>query len=251
MAAKNKTAISFGLVHIPVKLFLAQKQHDIGFNLLHTKCKERIKYQKYCTTCDEEIENNEIVKGYEYEPEAYVTFDEQELAELKAPRNQTIEIVSFVIQAEIDPIYYEKTYFLTANGSEKAFSLLKAVLEKEKKVAIAKTVIGFKDQLVALRFGYGGILMSTLFFENELRLENPVIDIKLSKEELAMASKLVASMSGEFQPEDYQDEYLARVEKAIDEKLAGKKITTAKNKAPASIDNLMEALQASIKTGKK
>jgi len=189
--AKRKTAISFGLVNIPVTLNPAIRHTDIGFNMLHKKCGERVKYQKYCPHCDTEVDLPDIIKGYEYEKEAYLTFDSSELNKIKSDKDNMIEIIVFVNLADIDPIYYEKSYVLDAIGNDKAFQLFSYVLESEQKIAIAKTVLGFKETIVALRFSGNSLIMTTLYYNDEIHLNSSKPEAALNDQEIKMASKLM------------------------------------------------------------
>jgi len=246
----KKLAISFGLVHIPVELNPVIKNNDIAFNMLHKKTGDRIKLQRVSSSDGKEVTTKDIVKGYQYEPGKYVIFTDEDMAKLQVPSDNNIEIVSFVNLKDIDPIYYEKSYCLTTKDNTKAFSLLKKVLEKQKKVAIAKVVLGYKSYYVTLRFGKNNILMNTLYFEEEINLEDNQTKEEVTKAELDMATKLIDTMSDDFNPETYTDYYQTRIREAIDKKIEGKQIVKPKNKKTKSIDDLMTALKESVKQAK-
>lgn len=245
--AHYKTAISFGLVNIPVTLNPVIKDNDTSFNMLHKKCGERVKYIKYCPHCDEEVQMKDLVKGYEYAEDNYVTFDEKDFDKLKSDEDKTIEIIAFVNLKEIDPIYFEKSYYLKTQEKSKAFSLFKRALQKQGKVAIAKTVLGNKSYYAILRFGNDNIIMSTLFYEEEIRLDEEHVEEKFSQKEMDLALKLIDSMTGKFEPEKYHDEYQDKIKEAIDKKVNGKEIPKTKTKKRESVKDLMEALEKSIK----
>lgn len=245
--AHYKTAISFGLVNIPVTLNPVIKDNDTSFNMIHKKCGERVKYIKYCPHCDEEVKIKDLIKGYEYEEDNYVTFDEKDFDKLKSDEDKTIEIISFVNLKEIDPIYFEKSYYLKTQDKSKAFSLFKSALQKQGKVAIAKTVLGNKSYYTILRFGHNNIIMSTLFYEEEIRLDEEPTDEKFSQKEMDLALKLIDSMTGKFEPKKYHDEYQDKIKEAIDKKVSGKEIPKTKSKKRESVKDLMEALEKSIK----
>jgi len=246
----RKLAISFGLVHIPVELNPVIKNNDIAFNMLHKKTGERIKLQRVNSANLELVDNKDIVKGYEYENGKYVIFTNEDIAKLQIPSDNNIEIISFVNLLDIDPIYYEKSYYLTTRDNSKAFALLKKVLEKQGKVAIAKVVLGYKSYYVTLRFGKNNILMNTLYFEEEINLEDNHLEAKFTKAELDMATKLIDAMSDKFRPNDYKDDYQTRIRDAIEKKIEGKEIVKPKGRKIKTIDDLMTALKKSVEQAK-
>ncbi len=242
--------ISFGLVNIPIVMNPIIKNNDTSFNQLHQKCLNRIQYVKYCPHCKIPIKENEIIKGYEYEKGEYLTFDKTELNKLRPENEKEIEIISFVPIEEIDPSYFEKSYMLEAETKSKAYLLFCEALKKTKRVAVAKTVLGSKFYYCILRFTAYGIIMTTLFFEEEVLLPNEQISGKLNDKELDLAIKLIESLKGNFEPEKYKDEYQDNIKNAIDDKLNGKTIKSKKKKPKTQVSDLMEALEKSLK-GKK
>lgn len=247
--AKIKSAIQFGLVYIPVVLHSCTKNTDIGFNLLHKKTGQRIKYKKTCENCPAKIAQEDIVKGFEYEPDKYVIITPQEFEKLKTKRDESIEILQFSNLNEIDPIFYQDSYYVQPTGAKSAYALLTKALEAEKKVGIAKAVLGQTESLIALRVIDGLLVISKLHFADELQ-ENPVERPKdiVKKEELDLAKKLIENMTKKFDIEDYQNEYKERLKKAISDKIAGQKIQTPKAAKPKTIANLMDALRQSVKS---
>ena len=156
MAYSYKGAITFGLVYIPITLELSVKEHDIGFNMLEKKTKSRVKYKKTCVDCNnKEISNEDIVKGYQYEKGKYVIFTDEDFEKIKTPKDKNITIEIFVNLDEIDPIYFDKAYYVKPIGADKAFHVLLKAMESEKKAGIAKTVLGTKETLVLLRVRNG------------------------------------------------------------------------------------------------
>ena len=248
-----QTAISFGLVHIPVLMNSAIKNNDISFNMLHKKCGEKLEYIRYCPHCKEKVKTSEIEKGYEYSKDNYVTMTENDFDKLKSENDKIIEIISFIDMKDIDPVYYDKSYTLISNDSSKAFNLFKEALRKSKKVALAKTYMRNKAYYVVIRIGYENIIMDTLYYEEELKMHEEKNKKNYTEEELKMATKLIDAMSGKFNPEKYTDEYQTRLRDAIDKKINGKEIKKYKGKKTKSINNLMEALEKSLKdkNGKK
>jgi DNA end-binding protein Ku len=216
--------------------------------MLHKKCMDRIKYIKYCPHCKTEVKHVDLVKGYEYSDNNYVIFDDKDFEKIKSDEDKSIEIISFVDLKEIDPIYYERSYYLKTQGNNsKAFSLLKYVLKKQNKVAVAKTVLGNKSYYVIIRFGKDNIIMTTLFYQEEIRLSEEDTKENFTEKELNLAIKLIDSMSGKFKPETYKDEYQDKIKDAIDKKINGKEIKKKKTKKRENITDLMEALEKSLK----
>ena len=248
MAYSYKGSISFGLVYIPITLHNTIKDNSIGFNMIDKKTMSRVRYKKTCSDCDgREVKQEDIVKGYEYEEGKYVIFEEKDFEKIKSKRDKNITIEKFVNVSEVDPLYFDKPYYVAPTGAEKAYSVLLAAMEEENKAAIAKTVLGEKETLILIRAKNGQMLLNTLFFEEEVQ-NNPAKEIKGSgsSQELAMAKAIIESMSGEFNPKDYKDEYIEKVKSAIERKIAGKEIVSAKESRETNIVDLMEALKKSL-----
>lgn len=246
-----KKAISFGLVHIPILLNPIIKNNDTAFNQLHKKCGTKIKYEKICPHCDVEVKSEDLMKGYEYTTDQYVIFEEEDFNKIQLCDECPIEIISFINLKEIDPVYYEKSYFLTTKGTNKAFDLFKAALKKVGKVALAKTVIGTKFYYVIIRFEKNNIIMNTLYFDEEVNLDQEAELKKFDTNELNMATKLIEAMSGKFEPEKYKDEYQKRIKEAIEQKITGKEIIETKTEPKKAVADLMEALKLSLDNIKK
>lgn len=249
MAYSYKCSISFGLVYIPVTLHASVKTQDVGFNLLDKKTMSRVKYKKTCEECGgREVKQEDIVKGFEYEDDKYVVFSDDDFEKLKTKRDKNITIQKFVDIAEIDPIYYDRPYYVNPTGAENAYALLLRAMEEEKKAGVAKAVLGNKETLLVLRAYNGQMLVNTLFFADEIQ-KNPAkkVDVQCSASELSLAKSIIEGMSGKFSAEEYKNEYRERVKEAIGQKIAGKDIVQAKEGAPSAAANLMEALQASLK----
>lgn len=249
-----KTSISFGLVYIPVVLQNIIKNNDIGFNLLHKKYNSRISYKKSCPECEDEVKQSDIVKGYEYEDGKYVIFEEEDFEKVKSKKDKTITIDKFIDISEIDPVYFDKAYYIQpAAGAERAFNLLLKTLESEGKIGVAKTVLGTKDSLVAIRAKQGNMVLFTMHFEQEVQknqYKNP--DIAINEKELALAKSIVENMSGDFKIEDYKDEYRDKLLQAIEQKINGKNIVMPQEKDKRmNVINLMDALEQSLKISEK
>lgn len=253
MAYSYKGSISFGLVYIPITLHNSIKNNDIGFNMIDRQTMSRVKYKKTCVDCgDREVKQEDIVKGYQYENDKYVIFEDKDFEEIKTKKDKNITIEHFVDINEIDPIYYDKPYYVAPQGAERAFALLLKAMEQEGKVGIAKTVLGTKETLIIIRVKNGQMLLNTLYFYEEVQ-SNPAKEIKeeLNDKELEMAKQIIDNMSGQFEPEKYKDEYQERVRNAIDAKIAGKEIVKPKEAAEHKVIDLMEALQMSLNNSSK
>ena len=253
MAYSYKGSISFGLVYIPVTLHNSIKENDIGFNMIDKKTMSRVKYKKTCADCEgREVKQEDIVKGYEYEEGKYVIFEESDFEKIKTKKDKNITIERFVKLDEVDPLYFDRPYYVNPTGAEKAFAVLLTAMEQEHKAAIAKTVLGTKETLILIRSKDGQMLLNTLFFEDEVT-KNPAKDIKEkgSAAELKMAKAIIDGMTGEFNPEEYKDEYREKVQQAIEQKIAGKEIVSPKEKNVTTVANLMDALTKSLELTKK
>ncbi len=249
MAYSYKGAITFGLVYIPITLSLSVKENDIGFNMLEKKTKSRVKYKKTCVDCnDKVVKNEDIVKGYQYEKGKYVIFTDDDFEKIKSPKDKNITIEQFVNLSEVDPIYFDKAYFVKPTGADKAYQVLLKAMEGEKKAGIAKTVLGTKETILLLRVRDGKMLANTLYFHNEIQKAPEIAKSKLSKQEVDLAKNLINKMTKKFEPEKFKDEYHIKLQKAIKQKIAGNEIVEDRpEKENIQIINLMDALQKSLK----
>lgn len=252
MAASHKGAISFGLVHIPVALYTATADHDIHFNQLCREDGSRVKYKKVCGHCGKEVGSSDIVKGFEFAPGQYVTMTDNDFEKAKTPKDKTIQILHFADLETIRPIYYDKTYHAVPEaGGDKAYELLRKAMLDERKVGIAKTVMGQTEKLLALVPTETGILVETLFFHDEVKaIPKEPAHPQLADGELAMAKTLIGSMVRDFQPELYHDEYQMRLREIIEAKINGREITAAPSENNSNIIDIMDALQRSINQAK-
>ncbi len=244
--AKLNSTISFGLVNIPVTYSPVIKNNDTSFNQLHKKCLHRVKYQKYCEHCKKVLKETDIIKGFEYEKDEYVTFTKEELANMQIDAKGNIEIISFVNENEIAPYYYEKSYILGTPKKSKAYSLFLEVLKKTKKVAVAKTALSSKFYYCLLKFYEGNILMSTIYFEEEINIPEPAIKTTFTKKEYDLALQLVTQLSSHFEPSIYEDDYQIEIKKAIDKKIDGRPLTKKTPKKKESMKDLVSSLQKSL-----
>lgn len=253
MAYSYKGAIEFGLVYIPITLSACVKNNDIGFNMIDKHTMSRIKYKKTCVDCnDKEVKNEDIVKGYQYEKGKYVIFTDKDFEKIKSPKDKNISIQQFVALSEVDPIFFDKSYYVQPVGADKAFNLLLEAMKKQNKAGLAKTVLGTKETLILIRAQGDKMVLYTLFFNEEIQKAPAVNTSKISKKELDLASSLITQMSAKFEPQKFKDEYNEKIKKAIKQKIAGNDIVEPKRtREPTKIINIMEALQKSLKPAKR
>jgi DNA end-binding protein Ku len=236
------------MVHIPVGLYTATQDNDIHFNQLCKEDGSRIKYKKVCAHCGKEVQAADIIKGFEYEPGKYVTMTDDDFERAKTEKDKTIHILHFADLNGIRPVYFDKTYHaVPEQGGDKAYELLRRSMQEERKIAIAKTVMGTKEKLLALLPTDDGILVETLFFADEVK-EAPkeLAHPQVSEAELSMAKTLVNAMVKEFEPAAYKNEYQVRLWEIINQKIQGKEITVPHEDAPDTIIDIMEALKQSL-----
>lgn len=252
-----KGAISFGLVNVPVGLYTATEKKEVKFNYLHAKCKTPIRYEKHCPTCGVEVPPEEIVRGYEFQKGQYVILKEEDFERLPDGNSKTIDIVDFVDLEEIDPIYFEKSYFLEpSRGGEKAYALLKRAMLETGKIAIAKVTIRSKESLAVLRVAQNVLMMETIFYPDEIRspaaLNGVQNEPSLHENEIKMANNLIANLSSHFEPAKYTNRYREDLLQLIETKIGGGEVAQTQERETGKIIDLMEALRASIEaTGKK
>jgi DNA end-binding protein Ku len=250
-------SISFGLVAIPIKLYPAtQSSAALSFNMLHKPpCGSRLKQQYICAREEVIVPRDEMVKGYEFAKDQYVTFTPEELKALEERASQTIDITEFVPQDKVDPVYFDKPYFLAPEkGGEKAYHLLGEVMRSSNRVALARYAARGKMYLVMIRPGDGGLVMQQLLYADEVRsfADVPMPEIpKVREAELKLAEQLVEQISSEtFEPTKYEDEVKKRVLDDIQKKIEGQEIeTTTTEEQPSQVIDLMEALKQSLAGG--
>ncbi len=248
-----KGAVSFGMISIPVKLFGATENKDIAFRQLHEECGGRLKQQRWCATCERTVEFSELTKGFEYAKEQHVVLTDEDFSKLPLPSKHTIELSAFVKAEEIDPVYYERSYYLEPEETGlKPFALLMDALKKKNLTAVAKVAIRNKEQLCALRPHNGRLMLETLFYPDEVRVHDAVEEpeIKITKKELQMAVSLIDLMLDKFDPEKYEDEYRGALSKIIEAKLEGAEIAEAPAPKTGKVIDLMAALKASVDAAK-
>lgn len=249
MPVAHHSVIAFGLVAIPISMYTATQDNDIHFNQLHKEDQSRVRYKKTCAHCGKELKSEDIIKGYEYDKEHYVVVSDDEIEKIKTEKDKSIQILHFAQLNQISPVYYDKTYQAVPDkGGEKAFELLRSALMKEQKVAIGKTVFGTKDTLMAIIPRENGMLISTMFYQDDIKELQKSYEIpQPSEQELKMAQVLIDSMDTPFDPSQYKDEYQSRLKSLIETKIAGKEVVPAGPQETAGkVIDLMDALKASI-----
>lgn len=250
-----KGAISFGLVHVPIKMFTATEDKDISMRYIHRECGTPLAYIRKCPNCDIEVEWEQITKGYEYEKGRFVLFEKDELEALQAEANREIRILDFVDLNEIDPVYFQKTYYLgPGETGANAYSLLMTAMQQSGKIGIATVTIRSKSSLAAIRVIEGCLAMETIFYPDEIRSVQQVPNlpqtVQVNEKELQMAQLLIEQLSTPFEPEKYQDNYRRDLLEIIHKKIAGEEIKVAPAQQKTNVVDLMAALQASLEAVK-
>jgi DNA end-binding protein Ku len=252
-----KGAMQFGMVNIPVRMYLAtESTSKVSFNLLCPEHKSRIKNKRWCPEGDHEVAWGDVVRGYEYEKGSYVELDDDDLAKLPLASSKAIDIAGFIKDEELPgPLYYQSAYYLEPEKSaQKPYALLKKTLEKTGRVAIAKFALRDRERLVSLRALDGAMVLNTLHWPDEIRstedLELP--EVKVSPAELKMAENLVGMMAMEFDPGEFKDEYKQAVQALVDAKVEKREdlVQAPEPEAETTVVDLMSALKASVERAK-
>lgn len=217
-----KGYISFGLISVPIRLFVAAREHHISFNQLHNVCGTRIRQKLYCPHCERDVDRDEIVKGYEVSKDNYVRITSEELKALEAQSSETMEIQQFVKLPDVDPLYYQTSYFSVAEDpGRKAYSLIHKGMQDLKVGAIAKITLHQREQIVMIRPYEKGLVLHTLYYPEEIRavaeFDNQP-EMEVQKAEIELAEQFMKQLTAEFQPEKLKDEYESRVEQLIESK---------------------------------
>jgi DNA end-binding protein Ku len=242
--------ISFGLIRVPIKLYSATESKTIRFRQVHTKDSAPLQHRRICTVEDSEVEYSEIVKGYEIDEDEYVVLTKDEVKAAAGDRGKVVEIEEFVDAGEIDPMYFEKTYYAGFRDDSEPYVLLQRALEQSGKAGIGRFTFHNREYLVAVRSREGVIALHTLHFEDEivrgkdLKLKKP--DKAPTKKEISMADRLIEGLHEPFQPDDYHDEHREQVQKLIEAKAKGKKPKKTRAKKRKTPDDLASALEASL-----
>lgn len=251
-----KGSISFGLVNIPVRLFAATEEKNVRFRYLHEPCRTPVEYRKVCPRCNKEISAEEIVKGYEFEKGRFVVIGESDLARIPSETTRSITIVDFVLQEEVDPIYYDRAYYLSpGEAGEKAFQLLRQAMEEAGMAAVVKIVLRTRQALGLLRVFQDVLALETMYYPEEVRPTSALPawnrEIAIHENELKMARELIRNLTAPFQPEKYTDDYRRALLEIIEAKIAGEEVHIAPAVERGEVVDLMEALKASVKLAEK
>src|ERR1043166_3027306 len=249
-----KGYITFGIISIPIRLFAAARSEHVAFHEVHAKCNTRIKQQLYCPTCERTVTRDELVKGYEVEKGQFVEVTDEELKKVAPKSTDSMEISSFVKIEEIDPLYYETSYYALPEGpGKKAYHLLIEVMEKSGYAALAKVGMHRREFVVVIRPRNNGLTLHTMYYPNEVRAVpdyGAKDHVTIQPKEVELAEQLVKKMAAPFEPGQYEDEYRSRVTQLIEAKAEGKTMKAEPRKKMAPVIDLMQALQKSIgKTG--
>lgn len=258
MRAMWKGSVSFGLVNIPIKMYVATSQHDVSFKQVRRTDGSRVRYKRVAETDGEEVGYRDIAKGYELDDGSVVILTEEDFAELPLPTKRAIEVLEFVPLDQLDPVYFNKSYYLEPEGAPglKPYVLLRDALRESEMVAIVKITISNREQLAALRVRDDVVVLSTMLWPDEIRVPDFEFldqDVTIRRQEQSMADSLVRSMSGDFDPSVYTDDFADALKTMIDAKLEGGQVTAATTGEEDRDDNvvdLMSALQASVDRAK-
>jgi DNA end-binding protein Ku len=252
-----KGAITFGLISIPVRLYSAVESKSLKFHLLHSEDQGRVRYKRVCTKCGKEVSWDDLIRGYEYSKDHYVIFTDEELEGLDVDSIKAIDVVTFVPISQIDPIYYDKTYYVAPDQSGiKAYKLLADAMHAEEQVGVAKLALRDKEHLATVRLKEDVFVLETMFWPDEIRepaFEELDKKVDVRDPEVKMARQLIQQLSGEFHPEEFRDEYRERLQTIAEQKIEGQEVAVAAepSEEPAPVVDLMEALKASVAEAKK
>jgi len=244
-----KGHLTFGLISIPMRMSAAARGERISFNQLHKECHSRLKQPLFCPVCNRNVERSEIVKGYEHEKDQYVLFSEEELDKIEPPSARVMEILEFVKLDEMDPLYFDSSYYLAPeDAGVKAYQLLMKGMQESGYGAIAKLTMHQREHIVIIRPGSKGMTLHTMFYSNEIRAAESVATdkVELKDQEKKLAQQLIESLAAPFDPQKYRDEYMENVKGMIEAKLKGQEVTQAAQPHMAPVIDLMEALKKSL-----
>ena len=257
MKTSWKGSISFGMVYFPVNVYTATSGSEgVKFNYLHKKCNTRVRYKKFCEACNEEVSQDDLVKGYEYEKDKYILVTDEDFEKLPIKSKKTISIINFVDEDKIDPIYLDKAYYVGPGNfsASKAFELFRRAMSETGRVGIAKITLSSNEYVAMVKpYDKGGMLLYLLYYSDEIRgAENiPELNynVDIHENEMKMAVSLINNMSSEFDIDEYRNEYQEALKKLIQAKVEGKEVVSPPE-AQSNIIDLMEALKASVEATK-
>jgi DNA end-binding protein Ku len=244
-----KGHLTFGLISIPVRMFAAARGERVSFNQLHNVCHSRLKQPLFCPVCNRNVERSEVVKGYEYDKDQYVLFNEEELDKIEPPSARVMEIIEFVKLAEIDPLYFDSSYYITPEDPGlKAYTLLMKAMQETGYGAIAKVTMHQREHIVTVRPGDKNLTLHTMFYSSEIRAAEavPTDKIEVKDQEKKLAEQLIESLASPFQPDKYRDDYSDNVRAMIAAKLQGQEVAAVPQPHLAPVIDLMDALKKSL-----
>lgn len=247
-----KGFLKLSLVNIPVRMYAATSPQSLSFNQLHVKCNSRIKYDRRCPTCEVSVPNEEIVKGYEYAKDQYVIVSEEDFSKVRLESNKAISIVQFVDASEIDPIYYHSAHYLVPDGpvGEESYATILKAMEEKGRVALAKVVLSGKEQVVAIRPKDGALVMSALYYADEVRAPSALDEVKklpqIDAEGLALATQLIERITEPLELERFEDGYRNALLEIIKAKAEGREVVEPPQVETGKVINLMDALKSSL-----
>jgi DNA end-binding protein Ku len=251
-------SINFGLVNIPIGLAVAQQRKDTAFRTLHRECGTPIKQKRYCPFHERDVEADELVKGWEFAKNQFVPVEDSDLAAIALQRSQSVDIVRFVPIEQVDPIYFDRTYYLAPAGADaqrRPYVLLLRAMQEAGMAAVGKFVLWGKENLCLIRPLGDSLVLETLYFAEDIRprgeIDEAVEETDVKDPELAMARQLVESLVGDFNPEDYENEYRTELRAMLEAKLAGKEIAAPEPVPEPQVVDLMEALKKSVAQAQK
>jgi len=245
-----KGFLSFGLVTFPIRLYAAARAERVHFHWIHKKDGSRVKEVYFCAKEDKLVAKSELVKGYELSKDEYVEVEEEELKKIAPPTAKTLEIVQFVASDEVDPVFFETSYYVGPDATlTKPYGLFHQALADSGSYAIGKVAMHNREHMVVIRAGDAGLILHTLYYASELHAANQkgaTAKASANKKELELAKSLIKHLSGPFYPEAFHDTYRENVERLVEEKKRGRKITAVAAPKKAAVIDLMEALKRSL-----
>jgi DNA end-binding protein Ku len=251
-------SINFGLVNIPIGLAVAQQRKDTAFRTLHRECGTPIKQKRYCPVHERDVEADELVKGWEFAKGQFVLVEESDLEAVALQRSQSVDIVRFVPVDQVDPVYFDRAYYLAPAGPEaqrRPYVLLLRAMQDAGMAAVGKFVLWGKENLCLIRPLGESLVLETLYFAEDIRpraeIDEAVEETDVKDPELAMARQLVESLVGDFDPEEYKNEYRSELRAMLEAKLAGQEIARPEPAPEAPVIDLMDALKQSVAQAQK
>jgi DNA end-binding protein Ku len=250
-----KGYLSFGLISVPLRLYVAARPEHVSFHQLHKVCKTRIKQQLYCPHCEKVVARSEIVKGYEIDKGRWVVVEDEEIKKIAPSSTDTMEILQFVKLSDVDPLYFDASYYaVPEQAGRKPYKLMVQTMENTGYAAVAKVGMHEREYVVVIRPREGGLTLHTIFYPNEVR-EVPEYgdngNVQVKPQEVQLAEQLIKSLAGPFKPERFEDEYQKRLLELVEAKSEGKKVEGTSHRKKAPVIDLMQALKKSLAATEK